>query len=243
MSATPNSSPSLADVVQRAVSAGLVDFRVGMPGEVVAYDAATQRADVAPILRETYADVDGEEHSVRLPVIRNVLVQFPGAGRFRITFPVGKGDHVWLSFSDFSLDKYLTNGGSDVDPVSLHQHNLTDAVAFVGVHPFSKPWTGAGPESMTVGVDGGPQLVLRQDGVELGGSDASAATEQLLKGNAFLSALGTYLSALETFANTAAGNIPGSSSWLPAAGLTMTGARTAYNLAAAAALSALVRTK
>lgn len=162
-------SPSLADVVDHGIQGAVGDVRVCLPGKVTSYDAARQSAHVQPLLRQTYVDEDDQEQSVAFPVVPNVPVIFPGAGGFRITFPLAVGDDVLLIFSDFSLDKYLTNGAvAPIDPIALHQHHLTDAIAIPGMHAFNRPWTGAGSPNMTLGMDGGAQVHITKTGVNLG---------------------------------------------------------------------------
>ena len=179
---TDNRSPSLADVIDHGVQTALGDLRVALPGKVKSYDAAKQSAHVQPILKQTYVDENDVEQSVAFPVIPNVPVMFPGAGGFRITFPLAAGDDVLLVFSDYGLDKYLSNGGATVDPVALHQHALVDAIAIPGLHPFNKPWAGASTSNMTLGADGGPQVHLTPSSINLG---AAAAHEAMVLGTTY----------------------------------------------------------
>ena len=58
-------------------------------------------------------------------------MQFPGAGGYRITFPVAEGDTGLLLFAESSLDKWLVSGGT-VDPEDDRRHDLTDAVFLPG---------------------------------------------------------------------------------------------------------------
>lgn len=186
-------TPRLQDVIDAAIERALGELYVCRPGKVVAYDAGKQSVDVQPIHRETYLDEDGEERTTSLPVIPRVPVMFPAGGGFRITFPLQPGDDVLLIFSDVGLDKYLSNGGQDVDPVALHQHDLTDAVAIPGLHPFSSPWGGASSSAMTLGADGGAQIHLKPQAIGLGAENPFDAVAMAQKVRDALQAL------IETF--------------------------------------------
>lgn len=235
-------TPKLADVIRAAVDSALSDFRVALPGRVQSFDASKQAADVQPILKQTYVDEEGQEQAVAFPVVRNVPVVFPGAGGFRITFPLQAGDDVLLIFSDLGLDKYLSNGGALVDPVSLHEHHLADAIAIPGLHPFSSPWSGSSDSNMTLGADGGPQIHLKAGAICLGDE---AATEPAVLGQALVTAIANLATAIAG-ALTTMGAVPASpmpGSLAVTAGTTITGAVTAFNTAAAQALSTIVKVK
>lgn len=146
--------PTLAELINRAKAEVSAELRVGLPAVVESYDAATQLADVKPQVKDTVENEDGSITQVPVPVIVGVPVQMPGAGGMRITFPVRKGDTVWLCFGDRSIDAWLSAGG-DTAPADLRRHNLTDAVAFLGFHPTNAPWSGAEDGVITIGSDSG----------------------------------------------------------------------------------------
>jgi hypothetical protein len=60
---------------------------------------------------------------------------------------------VALVFSDRSLDRWL-NAGGVVDPGTYRMHDLSDAIAIPGLHPWSAPWTGLDATAVTLGKDG-----------------------------------------------------------------------------------------
>ena len=158
---------TLADAMKAAVRRGLREARVALPGRLEAYDASQARADVFPLLREEYFDEEGLRQSERLPIVRDVPVVFPGAGGFRLTFPVAVGDSCLLLFSDRSLDTWLTGGG-EADPVDPRAHHLSDAVALLGLRDFGHAWRGADTPGLTLGEDGGAQIHIEAGTIRLG---------------------------------------------------------------------------
>lgn len=130
-------SPTLIQGFAQMLDSRLEALHVAMPGRVESYDASQQRAAVKPLIRRAAISEDDTRVAESLPVIEGVPVIFPGAGAFKITFPISKGDIVWLVFGEGSLDKWLDKGGSDVDPDDDRRNALSDAVAIPGILPFS----------------------------------------------------------------------------------------------------------
>ncbi|MGN6108539.1 MAG: Gp138 family membrane-puncturing spike protein [Kofleriaceae bacterium] len=148
----PSQSPSWAEVLSGAIDTALQEVFVAMPGRVESFDAATQRASVQPLVRRAYYDAELDETvNERHPVIPDVPICFPGAGDWRLTFPIVKGDTVLLVFASCSLDRWLSRGG-EVDPEDDRRHSLSDAVAIPGLYSFggtSKPSTPVPSDAMT----------------------------------------------------------------------------------------------
>lgn len=128
-------------------------IRVALPAEVVSFDPVTQLATVRPLLKELDTDETGAEQVRSLPVVPDVPVQFPAGGGFSLTFPVQAGDPCLLVFADRSLDKWLDNG-AEVDPVDVRRHNLSDAVALLGVRAKPQALPAFNVSAITIGKDG-----------------------------------------------------------------------------------------
>ena len=129
-------TPTLAEVIRAALDARLVDVHTAIPAKVVRYDASKCLVDAAPLVKAPVLAEDGSTSFDALPVVPNVPVSFPGAGGFRVTFPVSVGDTVLLVFSEASLERWLQFGG-DVDPQDPRRFALSDAVAIPGLRSFA----------------------------------------------------------------------------------------------------------
>lgn len=185
-------SPGVLDVVDKALTARLRNTHVALPARIEGYDAATQKARVLPLVKGWKRAPDGTRSAVQLPVISAVPVVFPGAGGFRLTFPVEVGDSVLLVFSDYSLDRWLKEGGA-VDPIDERTHNLSDAICIPGLRDFGHPLTSAPTDGASLGADGGPTIHFTESAVKLGGSDA---TQGVILPTPFFGALSTYVQAI-----------------------------------------------
>lgn len=130
---TSTTTPTMTRVLKNAFDCRISNVRVAMPGEVTKYDAATQKAEVQPLLKHPLPDGKSES----LPVITDVPVIWPRAGKALLSFPLSKGDGVLLVFTDRSLDEWTSDGGQ-VCPEDPRTHDLNDAVAIPGLYPFNE---------------------------------------------------------------------------------------------------------
>ncbi len=128
-------TPTLAEVLTSALDARLDRVHTSLPAKVLSYNATKQMVDVSPLIKTRFFDETGAPIVEALPVVTNVPVIFPGSGSFGLTFPVTTGDIVLLIFAESSLDKWKSQGGT-VDPLDHRKHDLSDAVAIVGLRPL-----------------------------------------------------------------------------------------------------------
>ena len=156
-------TPPLSGSINRLIDDALMSCHIGMPARVLSYDASQQRVGVQPIIRRSVIGEDGVRTAELLPPIEGVPVIFPGAGSYKITFPIDAGDIVWLLFGEGSLDKWLDTAAADVDVDDDRRNALSDAVAIPGILPFGAP---------TDQVDSGA-MVLSAPAIKLGSKDAS----------------------------------------------------------------------
>lgn len=167
-------TPELADVIRQAIEDRLAEVHVMLPGRIDAYDAATQKADVEPLIRRVQRTFDGEI-SEELPIIPGVPVVFPRAGGFKLTMPVNAGDRCMLVFCERSTETYQIGqerqGSSalikQTDPGTFESHNLTDAVALMGWYNDAEALSSTDPDDMVMGEEGGPVIHVGSDQVNL----------------------------------------------------------------------------
>jgi hypothetical protein len=159
---TASREPSLAEVLRLWFAAHDARLRVCMPGRVERYDATQRRADVKPLVKASYEDAAGTRRADSLPVVPSVPVVFPGAGGFTLTFPVQPGDTVLLVFADESLDRWLSRGG-EVDPGEVRPHDLSNAVALVGLQSFANALA-AHADNVVLGKPDGARVEITSGG-------------------------------------------------------------------------------
>lgn len=148
-------TPKLSDVIRGAIESALSQTHVSLVCYVLAYDPATQTADVQPIVRQKGNDPLSEPE--KLPVIGKAPVLFPSGGGVSIVWPLLPGDEVTVLIASQSIRDWQALGTQDVFPVSNRRNSLSDAFVIPGPRPITKPRANAA----TAGAD----LVLgREDG-------------------------------------------------------------------------------
>ncbi len=150
--------PTLEGLLEKAFRTMLADVELGLPGRVVSYDAAAQKATVEPVATKRYDD--GTEE--KMPAVANVPVQFPGGAGFAITWPLEPGDPVWLSFSGRPFDAWKATGDKDAAEPSRRRFSLADCVAFPqGPRAFGSALESAEDAAMVLGEDDPDGLKIR----------------------------------------------------------------------------------
>jgi hypothetical protein len=119
---------NLTELIEQQVEVQLGNINTSMPGTVVSYNPATNRAVVKPTLPKRLAS----EEPLESPQVVEVPVLFPssGNGQASLTFPLQPGDGVMLSVQQRSLEGWLD--GNHMMPDDPRQFDLSDCVAIPG---------------------------------------------------------------------------------------------------------------
>lgn len=125
---------SLFDTIQSHVEDFESQLYTGMPAIVESYNPEDCTVDCYPAIYAIEKDgvVQKEQILEAVPVI------FPSASDVAITFPIKKGDSVWLQFSMRDMTRWLEGDEEYSVPPTMRKHNMNDAVAFAGIHKYSK---------------------------------------------------------------------------------------------------------
>lgn len=123
---------TLHEAIKAGVAAALRGLYIGMPGQLESYDAKTGRGVVKPLIQEP--DPSGNMHPIK--PIAGVPVVMPGGDDAALYIPPTIGGTGWISFSHRSMENWLDRGG-DATPGDPRVMDLTDAVFWPGLRPFS----------------------------------------------------------------------------------------------------------
>ena len=180
-----------------------LEQHVAIPGRVERYDAATQAADVLPLVRHPVPQPDGSYALEDLPVVPSVPVIFPRVGRMFVSLPVSVGDTVQLLVNTAAIRHWRAGSGDVTDPGDLRRQHLAHAVAIPGLYARSAALGHASATDLVLGDDQGTRVAIKPDGtvtittgagvalkidadgtVHLGGAAGEAvAMAALVKGN------------------------------------------------------------
>lgn len=168
-----STTPTLQELLDSSIQAGIARVRVAMPAKVIKYDGDRETVDVQPQLKNPVEDDDGNFQFETLSTIPDVPILWPSGygGSCYITFPLAKGDMVELVFNDFDIGVWRQQG-EPANPGDLRMHGLSGAVAYPGIRTDTTK-LGSGKVHASKVVIG--------DAVLLGGSGAA---QSMIKGDA-----------------------------------------------------------
>lgn len=181
-----------AETYRRILDARLTDLHTALPGRVQSYDAATQTADIEPMIKRG-VPTGGEEDEVALetlPVLPSVPILFPSGGQCFVTLPLAVGDPVLIVFCERDTSQFRGTGAVS-DPGVPTMHGLSGAVAIpCAFGPRSAAMSGVSTADMVLGrANGLANITVKSARVEVGGSSDAAALASRVKAleTAFLS--------------------------------------------------------
>lgn len=196
-----NPDISVVDALSIWLENRLADLHTALPAKVVAYDPATQSADVQPIWQRKIELPDGEVVSIGMPQVNKAPVYMPAGGGFRVSFPLQAGDFVMLLVAQRSLDAWLNSPTPEEvnAPGDPRKHSLSDAMVIPGIRPYARALPGTdgdlvvGQEAATEGAAGPSELRIKPDGTVMV-SAGGEADDVMVRGNALNVWLTTKLS-------------------------------------------------
>ena len=151
------------EALQTVLDGRQAQIHTGMPGIIVSFNATAVTAVVQPAIQAIQSKPDGTRQPMSISPIHDVPVHFPGGGGHTLTFPVKPGDECWLSFSERSIDNWFQHGGT-LQPSDWRMHDITDAVAHVGVRSQPNlPAGGVDPDTVQLRSDD-KKTVVQVDG-------------------------------------------------------------------------------
>ena len=156
--------PQPVDLLRAQLEAHALEQHVALPGRVQSYDAATQTADVVPLLRHPVPQPDGSYALEDLPVVPSVPVLWPRTGRWSLTLPMGPGDFVQLLVNSSDIGRWRAGDGSVVDPGDLRRQHLSHAVAIPGLYPRARALEHASATELVLGDTQGTRLSIDASG-------------------------------------------------------------------------------
>jgi hypothetical protein len=163
---------NLIDAIQLVLETNNNTVNTSVPGTIVSYDPATNRAKVKPLLPKKLANgqVLPAPEIVQVPVIFPASGMGEGGKQAGITLPVTAGDGVMLSFQQRSIENWLS--GNDSAPDDPRKFDLSDAVATPGLN--NKGFAGNGTD-VVIRMDKA-SITLKPDNTVVFGNENASIT-------------------------------------------------------------------
>lgn len=154
-------TPTLSELLRKVIDSRIAEVHVSFPAKVESYDAEAQTVDVQPMVRKKLVGVD-QDFVADLPVLTAVPVAFPRGGGFFLSFPIQRGDFVFVVCSDYDHSEFIETGRLSSPPTG-QAHSLIGAVAIPAVYPKSGALSSASGENLVIGNDSGAKLTIKSD--------------------------------------------------------------------------------
>lgn len=140
------------------VEGALLDTWTALPGRVVSFNPASSTISVQPAYQATRRLPEGGTAPLDLPVLVDVPVVFPGGGGATLTFPIAPGDECLLVFCSRSIDGWFQTGQATPE-ADVRNHDLSDAIALVGVRSGARALPAVSVNSTQLRSDDGAMSV------------------------------------------------------------------------------------
>lgn len=121
-----------------------------LPAIVTAVDLDKQTISAQCGIKGQYTDEEGVIHPIDMPLFQDVVLCFPRAGGFSITFPVQAGDEVLIVFSCRCIDGWWQSGGINNIPPEFRMHDLSDGFAILAPTSQPKKLSGISSDSIQI---------------------------------------------------------------------------------------------
>jgi hypothetical protein len=145
----PNLEPTLANLLDRAMTDRLSDVFTADVGTIVTWHETSNTADIQLAARRPVPTTDGEIVYEQPPILPSVPIVSFGNSRSYVQVSLVKGDSVLLVFCGRSPAEFLA-GADDTQPADLARHSLSNAFAV----PIVRPGTAAaGPGKLALHAD------------------------------------------------------------------------------------------
>lgn len=159
-------------------------------GTIKSFNAGTQRAEIE-IAYKQVRDLleDGTRVYQDYPVLKDCPVITLFGGVDFLSMPIQPGDNCLVLFNDCDMDQWATNGDGG-HPSTSRMHDLSDAIAIVGIRPLSNVITNYLANGIRLSHGGGnAQMDLKDNLIEtiatlfLHNGNAEVTGDTLIRGN------------------------------------------------------------
>lgn len=161
-----SSVPTLVEAVKTFFDSRLSEvLHTCLPGKIEKYDSKTRKATVSPMIKKKY--LDGQ--ILALKPIENVPVMFYGAGKAILRLPESQviGQKCLLVFCERALEFWLSSGKVS-EPGSTRKFDLSDAIAILSLHSFSKDDKDTGGDDLTLQYNDSLIRIKKNGNIEMG---------------------------------------------------------------------------
>lgn len=138
MSIDPRERYSDPEELQRlSFEAMISEIWCAMPCIIDSFDATAGTISCQPAIMGKRTLPNGAVIDIKLPLLVDVLVMFPGGGNTVLTSPIAQGDECLVIFADRCIDAWYQSGGVQAQ-ADLRLHDLSDGFAIIGPRSLAR---------------------------------------------------------------------------------------------------------
>lgn len=123
----------LGELIELVSGAEAEDLFKDLPVQVVSYDPEKQAVDVQPVVLIV---IDGTPQ--KLPILRQVQVQFPSGSGWSLTGPLEKDDDGWIVPAGADISGWKASGAANAEAQRHTRGSLSDVRFQPGSRPLSR---------------------------------------------------------------------------------------------------------
>ena len=156
---------NLSSVISHGFDEKIKNVHTSLPAFVVDFDPAAQTITAQVGIKKVIKTTQNEQETLiplDVPPILDVPVITPRGGGYSLTFPIAAGDECLLIFSERSIKDWL-NVGQTVKPTTKRFHDLTDAVAIVGLSSLPRKIQNYNASALELRKDDGAAFIKISD--------------------------------------------------------------------------------
>lgn len=161
-SVDPADQDSLVGLMRLVMTKTLQSMDGRMPARVIAYDRATNRATLQPMIQ--MEGTDGRQVS-RAPVASVRVYQF-GNGRFSLSLPIKEGDLGWLHAGDRDVSAFLQDH-KEGPPNTSRMHSFQDGIFYPDAMKYGNVAAPDGERAVFATGDNGTSIAFDESGIYL----------------------------------------------------------------------------
>jgi len=132
-----------------------------LPGIIASFNASALTCSVQPSISGEVRGKDGTVSTIKMPLLLDCPVVFPGGGGCTLTFPVSPGDECLVVFSSRCIDSWWQRGGVQ-GQAKKRMHDLSDGFVLPGCRSQPRKFTAAGKTQLRT--DNGSTLIEIEPG-------------------------------------------------------------------------------
>lgn len=139
-----------------------------LPGIIQSFNASAMTCTVQPAISGTVRQQDGKSALIKMPLLLDCPVCFPGGGGCTLTFPIAAGDECLVVFASRCIDSWWALGG--VQGQAEHRmHDLSDGFVLPGVRSQPRKFQVSGKTQLRTN-DGATYVEIENGAIKLKGN-------------------------------------------------------------------------